>query len=198
MVVRTVSFVTALLAVAIGAQAAAAGGGNYIFNGGTHAERAQVRAALDASLFDWDVVPEQITIRIAPGLASSAQAGTIELDPGLLHAGRFAWGVIQHEYAHQVDFFLLDDTMRARLADRLGGQSWWQTSSGLGHQALTSERFASTLAWAYWPSPDNVLRPSSPGDEAGAVAPAEFRALLGDVLGVSVPSQRQVASVRRR
>ena len=179
---RTVSLVAALLAAATSAQAAVAGGGNYAFDGGTRAERAQVRAALDASLFDWSVVPEQITIRIAPGLACSARAGTIELDSGLLDAGRFSWGVIQHEYAHQVDFFLLDDAMRARLAGRLGGESWWETSSRLAHQALTSERFASTLAWSYWPSQDNVLRPSSPDDEAGTVAPADFRALLANVL----------------
>ncbi len=194
---RTVSLLAALLAMAIGAQPAASGGGNYTFDGGTRAERAQVRDALDASLFDWSVVPEQITIRIAPGLACSARAGTIELDSRLLHAGRFGWGVIQHEYAHQVDFFLLNDAMRTRLTAWLGGVSWWQTSSGLPHRALTSERFASTLAWAYWPSLDNVLRPSSTSDEAGAVAPADFRALLGGLLGVSVPSQRLVAAVHR-
>jgi len=65
-------------------------------------------------------VPEQVTIRIAAGLAPSAQAGTIELDSGLVQAGRFAWGVIQHEYAHEVDFFLLNDTLRATLAQRSG------------------------------------------------------------------------------
>ena len=189
MAARTVSLLAALLTVAIGAPPAAGGGGNYVFDGGTRVERAQVRAALDASLFDWSLVPEQITIRIAPGLACSARAGTIELDSGLLHAGRFGWGVIQHEYAHQVDFFLLDDGMRARLTASLGGASWWQTASGLSHQELTSERFASTLAWAYWPSPDNVFRAGSPAD---------FRALLGGILGISVPSRRVVAAVHRR
>jgi hypothetical protein len=187
-----------MLAVASGAQSAAASGGNYVFDGGTRAEHAQVRAALDVSLFDWSVVRERITIRIAPGLASSARPGTIELDPALLHVGRFAWGVIQHEYAHQVDFFMLDDAARAVLASRLGGESWWQTPSGLAHDALTSERFASTLAWAYWPSPDNVLRPSSAGDEAGGLAPVTFRALIEGLLGVAIPSQRQVAAVSHR
>lgn len=142
-------------------------------------------------------MPEQITIRIAPGLACSARAGTIEVDSSLLHAGRFGWGVIQHEYAHQVDFLLLDDAERAQLSGWLGGASWWQTPSGLPHQELTSERFASTLAWAYWPSSDNVLRPTSLTDEAGAVAPADFRALLGRLLGISVPTQRLVAAVHR-
>jgi hypothetical protein len=189
--------IAAMITVAICAQPAAAGGGNYAFDGGTRAERAQVRAALAASLFEWSIVPERITIRIAAGLGCSAQAGVIELDSGLLHTGRFAWGVIQHEYAHEVDFFLLDDAMRAQLAEQLGGASWWQTSAGLAHQALTSERFASSVAWAYWPSPDNVLQPTSSGDEAGALAPADFRLLLGGVLGVPVPSQRVVAAARR-
>jgi len=187
-----------MFASAIGAQSAAAVGGNYTFAGGTRVERAQVKAALDASLFDWSVVPEQVTIRIAPGLAPSAEPGTIELDSGLVHAGRFAWGVIQHEYAHQVDFFLLDDALRTTLAQRLGGVSWWQTQSRLAHQTLTSERFASTLAWAYWPSPDNVLRPASIGDEAGGISPGDFRALLSRLLGLSLPSPRRLASVQRR
>lgn len=198
MATRLACIAATLLASAIGAQSAAAVGGNYTLAGGTRAERGVVRAALDASLFNWSVVPEEVTIRIAPGLVPSAEAGTIELDSGLLDAGRFAWGVVQHEFAHQVDFFLLDDAMRAPLAHRLGGAAWWQTPSGLAHEALTSERFASTLAWAYWPSPDNVLRPSSPEDEAGAMPASEFRALLGTVLGLSIPTRRQLASVSRR
>jgi hypothetical protein len=184
MVARIVCLLVALLGSAVAAQSAAAGGGHYGFVGGTAAERAQVRAALDASLFDWDAVPEQITIRIAPGLAPSATAGTIELDSGLLDAGRFAWGVVQHEFAHQVDFFLLDDAMRSRLAACLGGESWWQTPSGFAHAALTSERFASTLAWSYWPSPDNVLRPISTGHGIATISPRSFRALLRSLLGV--------------
>lgn len=196
-VARMLCLAASMLASAIGAQSAAAAGGNYTFAGGTRAERAQVRAALDASLFDWSVVPEQVTIRIAPGLASSAEAGTIELDSGLLHAGRFAWGVIQHEYAHEVDFFLLDDARRATLTQRLGGTSWWQTQSLLPHHALSCERFASTLAWAYWPSLDNVLRPVSTGDEAGGMPAGDFRALLSRLLGLSVPSPRRLASVQQ-
>ena len=197
MVARIACVLGVLFVGAVGAQDASAGGGNYGFDGGTRAERAQVRAALDASLFDWSVVTERITIRIGPALPCSAEAGTIELDSGLLHAGRFAWGVIQHEYAHQVDFFVLDDSMRARLAAQLGGDSWWQTSNVVAHEALTSERFASTLAWAYWPSPANALRPASRSDEGGSVPPAAFRSLLAGVLGTPVPSQRRIAAVRR-
>jgi hypothetical protein len=196
-VVARVLCIAATMLGLIGVPSARAVGGNYAFAGGTRAERAQVRAALDASLFNWSAVPEEVTIRIAPGLTSSAEPGSIELDSGLLDAGRFAWGVVQHEYAHQVDFFLLDDAMRATLGQELGGTSWWQAGT-LAHQALTCERFASTLAWAYWPSPDNVLRPSSPNDEAGSMPVRDFRAVLSSLLGLSIPTQRQLASIHRR
>ena len=106
-----------------------------------------------------------------------------------LNASSFNWSVVQHEYAHQVDFFLLNDTRRAMLAG-LGGKAWWATgatASGapngtLAHADLTSERFASTLAWAYWPSPSNSMRPTSTSDESAAMAPAAFRSLLARVL----------------
>ncbi len=176
---------------------ATAAGGRYTFDGGTAPQQAQVRAALDASLFDWDRVPAQITIHIAPGLTSCGVPGEIFLDADLLDAGRFSWGVVQHEYAHQVDFFVLDDAMRERLGATLGGSSWWQTPAGLPHGELTSERFASTLAWAYWPSPANSMRPASPREEAAAATPAAFRSLLGRLLGVAVPSNRELAAARR-
>jgi hypothetical protein len=171
---------------------AAASGGRYVFAGGTPAERSQVRAALDASRFDWDLVRAQVTIHIAPGFGSSALPGHVFLDADLLDAGSFAWGVVQHEYAHQVDFFLLDDARRARLAAALGGAAWWQTQPALPHAELTSERFASTLAWAYWPSRDNSMRPESGDDEAAAMAPAAFRTLLSGLLGVRATGQRNV------
>ena len=47
------------------------------------------------------------------------------------------------------------------------------------------ERFASTLAWAYWQSPDNCMQPSEVADaESAAMAPAAFRALMTSLLGV--------------
>ena len=156
---------------------AQASGGNYVFDGGTPAEQGQVRAALKASSFDWSV-------------ASEAVPGQIWLDSGLLDSGRFAWGVVQHEYGHQVDFFLLDDAKRARIASALGGVAWWApgaTSSlapngTLKHAQLTSERFASTLAWAYWQSPENCMSPRLAGAESGALKPAAFRALVKKLL----------------
>jgi hypothetical protein len=178
--------VAASLVLAGGAQAR---GGHYVFDGGTTAEQTQVKKALDVSAFDWNVVPATVTVHIAPGHASEALRGEIWLDADLLDAGNFSWGVVQHEYAHQVDFFLLDDARHAKLA-ALGGKAWWasdgQTASApngtLAHADLTSERFASTLAWAYWPSTANSMRPTSKSDESAAMAPAAFRTLLSTVL----------------
>lgn len=164
--------------------AAHASGGSYVFDGGTPAEQAQVRAALDASAFDWSIVPQTITIHIGRGASSEAAPGEIWLDADLLDSGRFAWGVVQHEYAHEVDFLVLTTAQRAQLAAALGGSSWCDETLDLAHSAYGCERFASTLAWAYWPSPDNALRPQSRTDESAAMAPAAFRALLGRLLGL--------------
>jgi hypothetical protein len=167
---------------------AQAKGGNYAFDGGTPKEQAQVRAALNASAFNWSLVPAQITVHIAPGLGTSdATPGELWLDSALLDSGVFSWGVVQHEYAHEVDFFLLDDARRAALAPELGGQSWWQGAGApLAHGQLSCERFASTLAWAYWPSARNSMKPQSKNDESSALAPAAFRALIAQVLAPSV------------
>ena len=156
-------------------------GGRYTIDGGTAREQAQVRGALDTSSFDWSVLPTPITIEIARGQGSYAVPGKILLDADLLDAGRFSWGVVQHEFAHEVDFLLLDDADRTRLQAVLGGLAWFP-SGGLAHGLITCERFASTLAWAYWPSPDNVMRPTSGADESGTVTPAAFRALLAAIL----------------
>jgi hypothetical protein len=159
------------------APGALAGGGSYVLDGGTRAEQAQVRAALNASSFNWGLVPGPVLIHIAPG-GPHAQAGAIWLDPSLLDSGRFSWGVVQHEYAHQVDFLVLDDAQRLELHALLGGASWWSAS----HAASDAERFADALAWAYWPSAANVMRPDSAADEGGQASPARFRSALATLL----------------
>jgi hypothetical protein len=177
------ALVSVLAALALAGTAQAAGG-HYAFDGGTAKQQGQVRAALNASSFDWSIVPAQITVHIAPGIASEATRGEIWLDSELVDSGTFAWGTVQHEYAHQVDFFVLTDAQRAALAPELGGNAWWQmTSTFFAHDELTSERFASTLAWAYWPSSSNTMSPDSNGPESAAVSPAKFRALLVSHLG---------------
>src|SRR2546428_6836639 len=104
--------------------AAQAAGGNYLFDGGAPAEQVTVHSALEVSGFDWGLVPATVTIHIARGHGSQATPGQIWLDADLLDAGRFSWGIIQHEYAHQVDFFLLHDADRASLAPVIGGSMW--------------------------------------------------------------------------
>ena len=75
----------------------------------------------------------------------------IWLDADLLDSGRFSWGVVQHEYAHQVDFALLDDATRAQLQHAARRPTaWWGAE---GHAKLDCERFADLVAWAYWSRP---------------------------------------------
>ena len=175
-----VCVVAAALLATSWAPSAAAVDGRYSIEGGTADEQAQVRLALRASAFDWQILPP-VVVHIARGAWSSASPGEVTLDADLLDAGRFSWGVIQHEFAHELDFLVLDDADRTALTALLGGQSWWP-SAGLSHGELTCERFASTLAWAYWENTDNVMRPTSAADEAGATSPGAFRALLSHLL----------------
>jgi hypothetical protein len=179
---------------------ASARGGTYVFDGGTAKQQAQVRVALDVSSFNWSLVPATITIHLGKGIETYATPGEIWIDSDLLTSGPFAWGPIQHEYAHQVDFFLLDDAKRAQLRTLLGGRAWFAHGNVAGfhrradHASFTAERFASTLAWSYWQSPANSLRPSSAKDESAAMEPARFRALLSQLLGIPnpVPSTKTV------
>jgi hypothetical protein len=164
-----------------------AAGGNYVFDGGTQRQQAEVRAALRASTFDWSVVPTQVTVHITNNISySRATPGHIYLDGRLLDSGRFAWAVVQDEYAHQVDFALFDDAIRAQLGGALGSSAWCHADvAGLAHSSYGCERFASTLVWSFWQSPHNAYKPESKSDEAAAMAPAKFRALMADVLRVS-------------
>jgi hypothetical protein len=171
-------------AVAAAGTPARAAGGDYGFDGGTARQQAQVRAALAASSFDWDVVPRRVTIHIAAGTDSYATPGEIWLDADLLDAGRFAWGVVQHEYAHQVDFLVLDDSERSEL-EALFGTTAWCGPENAAHDGYGCERFADTLAAAYWRSDDNVAR--------AFAAPHAFRALLARMLG---GGDRSLASAR--
>jgi hypothetical protein len=170
-----------VLAAAAATGDALAAGGDYGFDGGTRRERQTVVSALDASAFPWSLVPAHIVIRIRRGADSDAVPGLITLDADLLDSGTFAWGVVQHEYAHQVDFFLLDDATRTLLGSVLGGDTWCYSTQTLPHAAYGCERFASTLAWAYWPVPANCMQPTSTDDEAAAMEPARFRSLLADL-----------------
>jgi len=144
---------------------AEAAGGNYTIAGGSQVERSQVVQALEASRFDWSRVPGPVTIHIAQGVGDShSTPGQIWLDAGLLDTGTFSWGVVQMEYAQQVQFSLLNDQQRTQLVPLLGARQWCYEDPTLLPGANACERFAATLAWAYWPSPQNCMQPSGVDD----------------------------------
>jgi hypothetical protein len=170
-----------VLALAVPGQALAHGG-DYVFDGGSGARQAQVRKALDASSFDWSLIPAPVTVHIGPYGVSHAGPGHVYLDQGLLDAGRFSWATVQDEFAHQLDFLRFDDWTRSQLTSALGARDWCYGVRGLAHREYGCERFASMLVWAYWPSRDNAYRPADPNDESAAMAPARFRALVSSLL----------------
>lgn len=172
---------------------ALAAGGSFKLLGGTAAEQATVRSAINASSFDWSVLPQTITIHIGPVGNSYSTYGDVYIDSSLLDSGSWAWGVVQHELGHQVDFFLFDDAKRATMMQLLGGKDWCYGVQGLEHSDYACERFASELAWAYWPSQQNSMRPKSAGDEAGFVPVAQFRAMLASLLDRPSLAQAPVA-----
>jgi hypothetical protein len=191
MLARTATL-AAILSLVVPVPGNARPAGGYLFDGGSKSERETVTAALNASTFDWSRVPGPITIHIVRGGPSRAIPHEIWLDADLLDAGEFSWGTVQHEYAHQVDFLLLDDEQRATLLHELGGRDWCYGVPGLRHEQYGCERFASTLAWSFWPSPNNSLRPAGPQDESAAMAPAKFRKLVATLTGL--PLSRRARS----
>ena len=181
---RFTSLLVAAACAAVLAQSALAAGGTYTFAGGTVGEQATVRSALAVSSFDWSVLPTPVVVHIARIDGSYSEAGNVYLDSALLDSGRFAWGVVQHEFAHQVDFLLFDNDKRVTLNDALGGTDWCYGVPGLDHAAYGCERFASELAWAYWPSADNSMSPAATHGESAAMPAAQFRSLLAQLLGM--------------
>ena len=173
-----VAFLVAAACVAFPATTSSAALGTFTVDGGTKKERETVVAALDASSFDWSLLPGSIVIHVVHGEPSRSIPHEIWLDADLLHSGEFAWGVVQHEFGHQVDYLLLDDAERALLLHELGGRDWCYSVPGLAHNQYGCERFASTFAWSFWRSPQNSMRPTHRGDESAAMAPAKFRALV--------------------
>jgi hypothetical protein len=174
------ALLAAVGALLFGVSEARAGGGHYVFEGGSEAARQQVRAALEASEFDWGRLPQTITITISQCGCAGATPGSIVLDEATLvdspFGARYAWGIVQHEYAHQIAYRLLDegDVREARAA--LGGEDWCYETPGVAHDDHACERFAATLAWAYWPSAENNQRSEA------VLSAKEFRTLMSRLL----------------
>jgi hypothetical protein len=82
----------------------AAEGGTALFDGGTSRQEAQVRAALRASAFGFDLLPAPVTVHIRSGIQTESQQGHVWIDTRLLDSGRFSWATVQDEFAHHVDF----------------------------------------------------------------------------------------------
>jgi hypothetical protein len=186
-----IALLAAAGALLLGVADAHARGGNYVFEGGSEAARQQVRAALEASEFDWSRVPQTITIRISRCGCAGAAPGSIVLDEDTLvgspFGARYAWGIVQHEYAHQVAYLLLDarDIRDARAA--LGGSDWCYETPGVAHDDHACERFAATLAWTYWPSAHNNQRSEA------VISAKAFRMLMSRLL----PAPRTSPDTRR-
>jgi len=166
------------------APAALASGGHYTFAGGTPSEQRQVTQALEASSFDWNIVPVPVTVHIARDIPLSySTPGQIWLDASLLDSGSFSWGVVQMEYGQQVQYTVLDAQARGELTSRLGARQWCYEDATLPRGANACERFAATLAWSYWPSSANAMRPAGSGDWSASMSPRAFRRLLAQLIG---------------
>jgi hypothetical protein len=117
---RHLILLAALFVLLVPAKADAAGG-SYRFSGGSESARATMRNALEGSAFDWSLVPEPVTIEIVNRGCAGARSGVIVLDERLLESrpyGRaYTWGVVQHEYAHQLWWLALDDAQRSSLRE---------------------------------------------------------------------------------
>lgn len=179
---RTLLVLAALLASLVLPGQAQARGGNYVFVGGSDEARAQVRAALDRSSFDWGRIPVEVTIRITNCGCAGSKPGEIVLDEEMIvnspFGPRYVWGIAQHEYAHQIDFFRFGARERASLLRRLGGKAWCYEVKGVAHGDNGCERFATMVAWAYWRARANVQRPAW----STSLTRAEFRALVDGLL----------------
>jgi hypothetical protein len=153
------------------------------FSGGSDAARAEVVAALDASAFDWSLIGRPVTVQIFDCGCAGSRPGVVVLDETMLASspyGRaYTWGIVQHEFAHQVWWYALDEGRRIELQTVLGGADLCYEQPGLAHDAHACELFASTLGWAYWPAAGNPMQAER------AMGARQFRRLLSGMLGVS-------------
>jgi hypothetical protein len=182
------SFRTTLLALLASlalAGTAQAAGGNYVIEGGSPEAQETVRAALSASTFDFGRVPAQIKIKISRCGCAGARPGVIVLDEAVITekslGPRYSWGIIQHEYAHQIDYFLFQERDRAAVRRTLGGKDWCYETAGLSHDEHGCERFADVFSWAFWPSKRNVLRADAKAI-APRMSPKQLRAFVNRLL----------------
>lgn len=179
---------------------------NFIFDGGTADQKAKITRAINECNFNWDVLPQKVTIHFA-SVASGAEAspGEIWINPVLMDPkdpnDHFVDGTFQHEAMHQVDFMLLDDKDRKKFAGkfRLKIKAWTRDENpNLRHEDYGEELFADALSVACWPSKYNILSGTSDtSDENKAMPPPKkAMALLTLILrakGLNAQKQPQPA-----
>jgi hypothetical protein len=102
--------------------------------------------------------PPQITIQVSRCSCAGAREGLIVLDVIREDSlgEKYAWGIIQHEYAHQIDYFLFQRADRRAVRNTLGGKDWCYETAGVAHDDHGCERFADVFSWAFWPTQENV------------------------------------------
>jgi hypothetical protein len=164
-------------------------------SGGSEAARAEVIAALDASAFDWSLIGQPVTVQILDCGCAGSRAGVVVLDETLLasspYGDAYTWGIVQHEFAHQVWWYALDDERRSELQALLGGADLCYEEPGLAHDDHACELFASTLGWAYWRVAGNPMQAEK------VMGARRFRRLLSRMLGLSPRSSLTRVAARR-
>ena len=179
---RHLVLLAAFVALAVPARADAADVA-LDFSGGSEEARAEVVSALEGSAFDWSLIGRPVTVQILDCGCAGSRPGVVVLDETLLASspyGRaYTWGIVQHEFAHQVWWYALDDARRSELRTLLGGADLCYEQPGLPHDAHACELFASTLAWAYWAAAGNPMQAEK------VMGARQFRRLLGRMLGVT-------------
>ena len=173
-----------LLALVLPGSAVATSAGAYVaFDGGSVRERAQVRAALQTSSFDWAVVQQQTTVHIGTYGTSYSTPGHVWLDARPAPHGQASRGRPSWTSSPTRSTSSCSTSRAARSSGEASGPRPGATSSPSRPLALGRERFASMVAWAYWPSKENAYRPRSRTDETAAMPAPAFRALLADLIG---------------
>ena len=119
---------------------------------------------------------------------SSATPGHVWLDRGLLASGRFAWATVMDEYAHQVDFFVLDS--RAPRTAPAAARRQRLVLRGLGPRtrsprlrAVRLDGRVGLLALEAQRVPARRRPPTS----RRPCRPREFRSLVSAVVGMPTP-----------
>lgn len=164
------------------------------FDGGTPFEQQQVTQALASWRVDTSSLPT-ITVHVVPPsdphLGNGAAAGysipgDVWLSSYWLDFGQAGWGFVQHEFGHELDYYVLTDAQRAELMKLFGASTWCDHSQPYTERAC--EWFASELSWAFWPTQTNLQDPGTTNGLSGHVDPAKLRALI-ESFGLAQPQR---------